>query len=313
MISKKNYARLTAVLFSIVLCGCVTEKYPLAMPSDWSIDEHWYQDNIPACEDKVDVFYVAATDIISSTTPDGKKSPLAVLTREECDTIAAECDWFRKNIFTQEFNFYAPIYHQVTFESLGQPRGGRNELWDAAADDVCKAFDTYMASHNGGRRFILAGFSQGASILRALLKHMTDEQYSRCVAAYAIGFQLTEDDLKSPHIRPAKGAADQGVVISFNSVSKLTGALPLLSGDAVCSINPVNWRTDSEPAVFEYKGQKLTASLDTDKHLVIVKGFPESKTAFSGFFPEGNLHVYDRVMYIKPIHDNAVLRAYGEK
>jgi len=293
--------------------GCVTDPYPLAKPADWSRPEYWYQDARPTDEKLVDVFYVASTDVLSSKDPDGCPVPLASLTRGECDALRAEMAWFRKHIYTDEFNFFSPMYHQVTFEALGNPVGGRNALWDAAADEVCEAFDRYMAAENRGRRFILAGFSQGASILRAILKHMTDEQYSRLIAAYSIGFQVTAEDLASPHVRAARGADDLGVVISFNSVAKPEGRMDLLCDRSACSINPVNWRTDSTPAEFEYGGTTLTATLDVTNHLVVVKGFDPPKTAFSHLFPEGNLHTYERLLYGRQLRANALLRAYGVK
>lgn len=301
----------------ILVGGCNTTvsetTYPLPKPADWSRAEYWYQDSSPVDENKVDVFYVTSTDVVSSTNADGTKSPLALLTAAECKAMKEEMRWFRQNIYTAEFNYFAPFYHQVTFEALGNPRGGRCALWDEAAQEVCEAFDYYITHKNRNRRFILVGFSQGASILRAILKHITDEQYARCVAAYAIGFQVTAEDLASPHIRAATNATDQGVIVSFNSVMYPAGEWKLLSGDAACSINPVNWRTDSTPAKFDYDGQSLTATLNPTNHLLVVDGFTPKKTAFSDYFPAGNLHVYDRTLYIKFLKENAILRAYRQE
>ena len=301
-----------ALVCALLIGGCATSPYPLPTPADWDRAEFWYQDPRGVDAELVDVFYVASTDVLASIDPAGKHSPLARLTRAECDMLKQEMDWFRQNIYTREFNFFAPMYHQVTFEALGEPRGGRAPLWDCAAAEVCTAFDHYMKYRNQGRPFILAGFSQGASILRAILKHMTDEQYSRCVAAYAIGFQVTADDLKSPHIRPAQGEDDRGVIVSFNSVSELSGRLAVLCADAACAINPVNWRTDSTPAEFTYADIPVTATLDPDAHVVVVEGFPAVPTPYSHLFPKGNLHTYESVMYAKHLRKNALLRAYGE-
>ena len=53
-----------------------------------------------------------------------------------------------------------------------------------------------MKNQNNGHRFILAGFSQGAMLTIDLLKHMTDEQFSRMVANYMLGYRLSEKDLQ---------------------------------------------------------------------------------------------------------------------
>lgn len=74
---------------------------------------------------------------------------------------------------------------------------------------------------------------------------------------------------------------------------------------------PECWYQDERPAEFEYGGQTLTATLDVTNHLVVVQGFTPPKTAFSHLFPDGNLHTYERLLYSRQLHDNAVLRAYG--
>lgn len=281
----------------------------LPRPADWSNAAHWLKDVSGTETNRVDVFYVASTDVLASQDAEGNDSPLAVLTPSECQVLRDECKWFRKEIFTQEFNYFAPIYHQVTFSHLGNPHGGCDPLWDDAAAEVCEAFDWYMTHENNGRRFILAGFSQGGSIVRAILKHMTDEQYSRMIVAYSIGFQVTSDDLRGPHIRAVRGADDLGVIVSFNSVSSLDGRWDLLSGDAACSINPANWLTDSTPATFEHNGETITATLDPTNHVIIVSGFTPKKTPYSHLFPPGNLHTYDRTLYARQIRENALRRA----
>ena len=310
------FAVLAGLAICLAGCGTISPSQTtwdgLPIPADWHNDTHWFHDAAVIDESKVDVFYVASTDVLTSWDRDGKETSLAALTGSERQALLDECAWFRSNIYTSEFNFFAPIYHQVTFDALGNPRGGRSPLWDAAADEVCVAFDHYMANWNGGRRFVLAGFSQGASILRAILKHMTKEQYARCVAAYAIGFQVTADDLRHPQVRPAEGPDDQGVIVSFNSVANLDGRWALVSGDAACSINPANWRTDGTPASFELNGETVTATLDVTNHVILVSGFTEHGTAYSHLFPKGNLHTYDRTLYARQLRENALRRSYGE-
>lgn len=298
------------VFLALLILGGRTWAFEcLPRPADWRNPTHWLKDVTGTETNRIDVFYVASTDVLSSQDADGNDSPLAVLTPSECQVLRDECAWFRKAIFTSEFNYFAPIYHQVTFSHLGSPRGGRDALWDEAAAEVCSAFDWYMTHENGGRRFILAGFSQGASILRAILKHMTDEQYSRMVVAYAIGFQVTKDDLQHRHIHAATGPDDLGVIVSFNSVSSLEGRWDILTGDAACSINPANWRTDSTPATFPLDGETVTAVLDPTNHVILVSGCTTKKTPYSHLFPKDNLHTYDRTLYARQIRDNAIRRS----
>jgi len=63
---------------------------------------------------------------------------------------------------------------------------------------------------NQGRPFILAGHSQGAATLIALLEnYMTKhpEALERMIAAYPIGFAVTKDWLAKTGLKFAEGAA----------------------------------------------------------------------------------------------------------
>ena len=95
-----------------------------------------------------------------------------------------------------------------------------------AYGDVRKAFAYYLEHYNNGRPFILAGFSQGAMAVVDLLKSMDDSTYSRLVAAYVIGYKVTDTNA---HISPAQDSADLGVTICYNSVRDNSCAIPFLS------------------------------------------------------------------------------------
>ena len=99
--------------------------------------------------------------------------------------------------------------------------------------------------------FVIAGHSQGAAILRMVLKDYFKahpEYYERMVAAYAIGFSVTKEYLESnPHLKFATGEDDTGVIISWNAEGprnvEENAANALVLPDAI-SINPLNWKLD---------------------------------------------------------------------
>jgi len=72
------------------------------------------------------------------------------------------------------------------------------------------------------------------------------EVYSRMIAAYVIGFPITNEYLaNNPHLKFAKDSVDTGVIISYNTESSaITIINPVLYGLVGKVINPINWRTD---------------------------------------------------------------------
>lgn len=265
---------------------------------------------ITACaakEDTVDVFYIVSTNVVKSVDADGNEVFNALLTDEEKALLNQEIDYFRDNMFGERFNFCAPLYHQVTMDGFRQGGRIREEAFEKAKLEVFDEFDKFASS---GHRFIIAGYSQGGMILVEILKHMSDEQYSRMVAAYCIGYGLSAEDVAHPHVQPAQRADDTGVCISFNSVSAPSGIMPLVYNSSVTCINPVNWCTDSSPATFNYDDQTVSVHVDTCAHVLYVDGFKHTPNAFDAFFPEGCLHCYEYI-FAESIKENAILRSYG--
>jgi uncharacterized protein YqkB len=66
---------------------------------------------------------------------------------------------------------------------------------------------------------------------------------------------------------------DTGVTICYNSVSDVKYTKPLISTPNVMSINPVNWRTDSTPAILQ---DTITVTLNTTYNVLVLEGFDGS-------------------------------------
>lgn len=94
------------------------------------------------------------------------------------------------------------------------------------------------------------------------------EYLKRMIAAYVIGYSITEEYLKkNSHLKFAKGADDTGVIISWNTEgpgNKDKDNIVVLPG--AISINPLNWKRDDTYAsakenlgayLYNYKTQKL--------------------------------------------------------
>lgn len=302
---------------AMVFTSCCTNH------SEWSDPQSWYQSKNEFDAEKTDVLYLVSTEVISATDEKGNSCWRTRLTEEDMNAMKGEIAWVEKNMFSEEFNLISPYYHQLTFTTLVQDPGHNcKEEYRKVADEVCDAFDYYMEKQNRGRPFIIAGFSQGAMLTLDLLRHMSDEQYSRMIACYSIGYRLSAEDLKHPHIMAATGERDNRVVISFNSSLTREAIWPLVCADAAACINPVNWKTDSTPASFEFNETKNTVSIDPQTNVLLVStDDPDYYHSFYDIAPffldagvsRDNLHHWDLLFYPRQIHDNALLRTENAK
>lgn len=303
--------RLLFILLAAVSCCRTADE-----ASQWDAPDSWYDNGEAVNPDFVDVFYLLSTDVVSSHDSLGNVSYTAVLTPEEREPMSYELNSTYTKIFPDSLNFFAPYYHQYTMDAISLEPEDFKPIYEKVTAEVLDAFDYYMEHLNGGRRFILAGFSQGADHVVDILKHLSEEQYSRMVAAYVIGFKLTPEDLESPNIVPADNADDTGVTVSFNSVASPDAVWDFVNGGAAVCTNPVNWTTDSTAAEFEYEGDVYSVSVDPEINSLIVSGIDIDEFRFpmlDPFCKPGNLHHWDIKFYRPSIRENALHRAYGSR
>ena len=237
-------------------------------------------------------------------------------------------------IYDEVSSVYAPYYRQATFPvySLGEEK---QEIYlSIAYEDVKNAFIYYADHTDSSRPLVLAGFSQGADLIIRLMKDLFDEpKYQRrLTAAYAIGWKLTEAEVAEyPHLKPAKGETDTGVIVTFNSEDKdIKSSLIIGENEKTYSINPLNWKTTSEIAdktlnkgacFTDYSGKVkeeipvLTGAYIDEKRgaLKVTDINPED---YPGkLFDDGIYHLYDYQFFFRNLQENVTKRllAYNEK
>lgn len=296
---------------------CTEEQQPASV---WDSHDMWYQSKTQYDSNGIDVFYLVSTEVLSATdSTDSTTLWQSQLIPSDRVAIEGEMAWVERNMFYKDFNLIAPYYHQFTFDAISKLRPQQmDSVCQKISQEICDAFDYYMEHSNNGRPFVLAGFSQGAMLTLDILRHMTNEQYSRMIACYTIGYRLTAEDLQHPHIRAASGQKDNGVVISFNSTQNKDAIWPFVSEGAAACINPVNWHTDATPAEFTFDGTANVVYVDEDSHVLLVStdkpSYYDSFYDAAPFFLDAgisrkNLHHWDLLFYASNIHDNALLRA----
>ena len=321
-------------IVSIVLLYCLCMPI-LAQQLDYSDSVNWYTKSFSRDKTKVDVFYLLPTCVTAWENEDGQTQYNADdrnLSHLEAWKLSCE---LAQGIFGEGTNFYLPYYRQTTFGAPDEGQRG-DSIRAIAVNDVINSFDYYLTNYNQGRRFILAGFSQGALMLIHLLKHMDDATYNRMIAAYAIGGCVTSEDIMNKHVKLAQGEKDKGVVICFNTVAdmKKETHTNLLFPKNIACINPINWTTGTKKAIlkdkktpiepddpnFPYgtavvpakKNKKVTVRINPRKKLLVVKGLSLERyhlDFMDDMFPLGYLHLQEPFFYAEHLKRNMKVRS----
>ena len=217
------------------------------------------------------------------------------------------------SIFEESTNLYAPYYRQFTVNSLvDMIEESPESLQYIASRDIYSMLDYYFENCNDGRPFILAGHSQGSVWLTVVLEDYMEEHpeyYERMVAAYVIGYSVTDEYLeRNPHLNFAKTSDDTGVIVSYNTEGPGNSeAYNCVVKEGAISINPINWKLDDSYAT----NGVVDAKIDTKRGVVIctsMENTPEMKKALSEYFGEESLHLYDYSLYSKKLQKNVADR-----
>jgi CubicO group peptidase (beta-lactamase class C family) len=298
-------------------------------PTDYANPANWIQ--VDANPDKdVDVFYLYPTAWHRKDDEPCLASIDNASMRQGAPKIFRE----QASAFAKAGNLFAPFYRQIdAVWGLGLPSPEEQERYFLGAPytDAVAAFEYYLKHYNKGRPFILAGHSQGSSTLRLMLLHyfpQHPEVYARMVAAYVIGYSITQSDLRDyPHLRFAERADDTGVIVSYNTEAPGMTVKNPTTLDGSVAINPISWtRTDAlAPAadnlpsrLFSGDGYKdvphyADAQVDPQRGTVLCSTVQpkDYKLDFGGadVFPLGVYHGQDYPFYWHSLEANAQLRA----
>lgn len=257
---------------------------------------------LTACQQRPDVFYIISTEVLAAFDDQGEEMFNSTLIPSDTVYMYQEKEFVKEN-YASGLRFYAPYYEQFTMNAIKAPKEVYDTAYVHAKNDLQKRFNDYMAHENNHRPYVIVGFSQGGMIAIDLLKEMTEEQYKLCKGAYLLGYRLSEEDLKHPHIVPATSLR-KGKVASFNSTMSAESSWDLVSKDAATCVNPLNWKTDETPATLIFEGDTATVQVDKSINQLIVKGLDEDQYVFAplnDFCVKGNLHHWDLLFYKEAI------------
>lgn len=324
----------------IVAAGCAAppsdvdlsappQQGDLIEPSDYADEGNWL--HVASQPDKpVDVFYLYPT---AWTRQEGEPYVAAIDNRSMREGAPRNLV-SQASAYEDAGNVFAPYYRQLDATYLlPLPQDEQKSyVYGVPYTDVVAAFDYYLEHFNDGRPFILAGHSQGSEMIKCLLIEYMQEHpdvYGRMVAAYVVGYSVTQQDLDdNPHLKFAEGPDDTGVIVSYNTEApEIGGASPVALPGSV-AINPLSWTRTDEPAAASLnlgsrfydeaggyedvegfadatvnleRGTVMCSTVDVDEF-----SFPEEMAAL---FPKGVFHASDYPFYYHNLRENAVLRA----
>lgn len=162
---------------------------------------------------RIDCFYVYPT-------VSGQDRINATKTAEPEQRSVAEQQAAR---FAQECRVFAPVYRQLTLSAIGA------EIPAAAArrayGDVRAAWRDYLRNHNNGRGVVLVGHSQGAYLLRQLIRDEIDRRAHvrrRLVSALLLGGNVLVKKGRDSggdfrNIRACRAARQTGCVVAYSA------------------------------------------------------------------------------------------------
>lgn len=206
------------------------------MPPDYSNGASWIFRS--ETRDKpVDLFFMHPTTYFD--TADGMNADL------KNDAVNAASNSVAKHqtgVFVDSCNLFAPRYRQASISVLGLEEELKDRHLKVGLGDMKSAFLYYMAHYNQGRPVILAGHSQGSNLS---LWFLLDGSFpmEKLLAAYLIGWSVTENDLERLGL-PLAGTPDQtGCIITWNTISQ-GGKSPVIKEGAL-GVNPLSWTVDT--------------------------------------------------------------------
>ena len=328
-VKKWKLTGIIVCVIAMVLTSCQEKA------TDYSQKSNWLSQ--PEITKDVDAFYIYSTSYFESSFEKGA-SDYASLDNAEMREGAQQEYVDQATVFEESCNVFTPWYRQFGMRYASEVMAKTGSLDEAIAgvlySDITAALDYYFEHCNQGRPFIIAGHSQGSAIVRYVLKHYFKEHpdyYKRMVAAYAIGYSITKDDLKDyPHLKFATGETDTGVIISWNTESPANeGQKNGVVLPGAISINPINWKRDETYAPAEenlggyyYNEEKkqmekvphvADAQVNLKRGTVIttVKNVPP--VTGTDFFGPGSYHEDDYELYFFNLKANVAARVAAYK
>ena len=300
----------------------------VARPDMASDPSSWLPEGVAPAVGKAAVFYVHPTTYLER---DRWNAPLSPGGQTE----------FRTRLFAQSqasaFNdagqIWAPRYRQAAYGTFLLSNRDAAQALDLAYGDVLSAFDRFIAEAPADAPIILAGHSQGSLHLLRLLADRHEALKDRLVAAYVIGWPVSDTaDLAGTALSSCKEPDSTRCVVTFQSFGEPANPRLIFNAwekspgrsaahrreDIVC-VDPIGgWKNGASapaanPGTLVPVKDLNTATLEPgkvggrcDKGAFLVSGDIPRLGPF--VLPGNNYHVYDYALFWGAIRRDAQRR-----
>lgn len=230
---------------------------------DYSLEQSWavipgnYEEKLKKFildnpYNEVDVFYVYPTLLVANSD---KRWNIEMDDENHKKKVLSSAVVYQASAWANTGNLYVPFYRQAHLRSYSHLDSEGKQALLMAYADVKKAFEYYMEHFNKGKGIVLAGHSQGSTMLARLLEELFDgtELQKQLIAAYLPGMGIEKNRYKK--IRLMTSAEETGGYVTWNTFKKrydMELYEKWYKGKSV--INPVTWDTSGFVSRSQHKG-----------------------------------------------------------
>jgi hypothetical protein len=282
----------------------------------------------------VDVFFIHPTTYLALTMGNAPYDAAGLIAARFDEAVLV----LQASIFNRAGRLFAPRYRQASLRAIVSNTEEGYAADEIAYGDVARAFDAFLLQNNG-RRFIIAGHSQGSIHALRLLqqKVIGTRLQERLVAAYIPGVALPAE-IERLGLPVCRSATQTGCVVSWNSVragardQRRLGAAVIwwqgryqpVAGRPLVCVNPLDWREGSAApadanlgAVFRGgRGRTLPAPVPgaagaaCQDGLLRVDVAPAARSRFTDPLSRiGIYHDFDFSLFYMNVRENVAARA----
>ena len=193
------------------------QKMWLARPDMPDDPSRWLPPGVekPRTRYRVAVFFVHPTSLVARSAWNGDVTDAFSQDRAALFVKGMASPFNRAEI-------WAPRYRQAAIGAFLTAAPEANQAIDLAYSDVLAAFDQFVKSVPRGRPIVVAGHSQGAFLLRRVLRDRVADKplAKRIIAAYVIGWPVSlAHDLPKMGLPACTAPKQTGCVVSWLSVA----------------------------------------------------------------------------------------------
>ena len=264
-----------------------------------------YTDSTCKSEPIIDVFYVHPTLYFK-----GEKWNADINNKKLNKEIGDAAIQNQASVYLNIANIYAPHYRQMHIQSYFDLENGL-QAFEVAYLDVKSAFTHYWKNFNKGKKFIIAGHSQGTNHTERLLKEIileNDSMRNSLLISYLPGMPIKQFHKELP---PCSSPNQLDCFLSWRTLAEGYFPKDWEISDSISCVNPISWQTDNLLSKKEdhlgilFKNHKIyypnSIEVYTNKGVVWIKPI---KIPFARFYKMKNYHIADYNLYWINIRNN---------